>query len=379
VDQWRSFASPNRTSRQDALLHESPHTENAVANAEEFVRSLRPSDEPQLDFVHILLPHTPWHYLGDGQDYVALAGQGIRTGTWRDPWNAEFGRARHLLQVQTADWVVGRIVDKLQAIGAYDDSLIVVTADHGVAFTPGSPSRGVSSVNYPEIVWTPLIVKAPGQTDGVVDDRFAESVDTLPTIASELGVRVPWQVDGHPLTGRPRPERPRRVEDWALSQLRPVGDRPYVEVDGPAGFARVKQARATFPVGDPDLRPYRIGAYGPLVGQPVAPLETRGGSAPGATVANAAAYRDVQPQAKRIPWAAVHGTVDVPPGTWVAVAVNGTVAAVSQTVGAKGASTSEYAGLLPPKLVRAGANDVRVYVVTGTPSAPRLRATRTGS
>jgi hypothetical protein len=161
--------------------------------------------------------------------------------------------------------------------------------------------------------------------------------------------------------------------------MRPVGDRPYVEVDGPAGFARVKQARATFPIGDPDLRPYRIGGYGPLVGQPVAPLETDGGAAPAATVTNAADYRDVRPDAERIPWAAVHGTVDVPPGTWVAVGVNGTVAAVSQTVGAKGARTSEYAGILPPKLVRRGANEVRVYVVEGTPAAPRLRATRAGS
>jgi hypothetical protein len=379
VDQWRSFASPNRTSRQDALLHESPHTADAVAAADDFVRSLRPSDGPELDFVHILLPHTPWHYLGAGQDYVALAGQGIRTGTWRDPWNAEFGRARHLLQVQTADWVVGQIVAKLRAIGEYDDSLIVVTADHGVAFTPGSPSRGVSSVNYPQIVWTPLLVKAPGQVNGVVDDRFAESVDILPTIASELGVRIPWRVDGHALTGAPRPERPRRVEDWALSQMRPVGDRPYVVVDGPAGFARVKQSRATFPIGDPDLRPYRVGGYGSLVGQPIAPLERRGAAAPAATVADAAAYRDVRPDAKRIPWAAVHGTVDVPPGTWVAVGVNGTVAAVSQTVGAKGTRKSEYAGLLPPKLVRRGANDVRVYVVEGTPAAPRLQATRAGS
>jgi hypothetical protein len=379
VSQWRKFASPNRTSRQDALLHESPHTENAVENAEAFVRSLRPSSEPRLDFVHVLLPHTPWHYLGPGQDYVALAGQGVRAGTWRDSWNAAFGRTRHLLQVQTADWVVGRIVRRLQAIDAYDDSLIVVTADHGVAFTPGSPSRGVSSLNYPQIVWTPLLVKGPGQTTGRVDDRVAESIDVLPTIADELGVRVPWKVDGRRLSARPQADGTRRVEDWGLNQLRPTGDQPYVEVDGPAGFARVMQSRASFPVGDPDLRLYRIGAYGRLVGQPAAPLATRGGAAPAATIANAADYRRVRRDAARIPWAAVHGSVGVAPGSWVAVAVNGTVAVVSQTVGTKGADASEFAGLVPPKLVRDGRNDVRVYVVEGTPTTPRLRPTRAGS
>ena len=81
----------------------------------------------------------------------------MRVGTWRDPWNAEFGRERHLLQVQTGDWVVGQVVKKLKAHRRVRDSMIVVTADHGVAFHPAVPSRGASSFNYPEVMWTPLL------------------------------------------------------------------------------------------------------------------------------------------------------------------------------------------------------------------------------
>ena len=89
----------------------------------------------------MLLPHTPWHYLGPAQDYVTLAGQGVHAGKWKDPWNAAFGRERHLLQVQTADWVVGEVVRKLKRIEAYDDAMIVITADHGC---PSSPTRRVA-------------------------------------------------------------------------------------------------------------------------------------------------------------------------------------------------------------------------------------------
>jgi hypothetical protein len=376
VSQWQKFASPNRTSRQDALLHQSPYVENAVDSSRAFLRSLQPSKRPQVDFLHVLLPHTPWHYLGPAQDYVTLAGQGVRVGTWRDSWNAAFGRARHLLQVQTGDWLVGQVVERLEQIGAYDDSLIVVTADHGVAFTPGVPSRGASNLNYAEVMWTPLLVKLPGQTEGSVDDRAAETIDIVPTIADELGVDLPWETDGRSLLGPPRPDGPRRLADWGLNQVRPADGKSYVEFDGPSGFARLLRTTASRATGDPGLRLYRIGGYGTLVGRPAAPLVASGHAVVDATLENAAEYRNVRRDAERIPWAYAHGTVDVPAGAWVAVVVNGTIAAVSQTLPDSGADRSEYAAVLPPQLVRDGRNAVELFVVGGPLTAPKLRPAR---
>ena len=70
--------------------------------------------------------------------------------------------------------------------------------DHGVAFEPGQPSRRVTDANLEQITYTPLFVKAPGQNVGVVDDSNLNSTDVLPTIASLLGVTVPWEIDGAP-------------------------------------------------------------------------------------------------------------------------------------------------------------------------------------
>jgi hypothetical protein len=375
VDQWQKFASPERTSRQDALLHQSPYVENAIDSSRAFLRSLQPSAEPELDFLHVLLPHTPWHYLGPAQDYVTLADQGVRIGTWRDSWNASFGRARHLLQVQTTDWVVGQVVRRLKKIGEYDDAMIVVTADHGVAFTPGDRSRGVTTGNYPQIMWTPLFVKLPGQTQGRVDDRAAETIDIVPTVADELGIDLPWKVDGRSLLGAPRPDGPRRLADWALNGVRPEDGKSYLEFDGPSGFTALMRTSANGATGDPGLRLYRFGDYGALVARPAAPLVAPTRRPVEATLENAADYRAVRKRASRIPWAYAQGVVGRPAGTWVAVTVDGTIAGVSQTVRGDG-DESEYAAVIPPKLVRNGRNEIEVYVVEGTPDAPRLLPTR---
>lgn len=378
VNQWETFASPERTSRQDALLHQSPYVEDAMDSSRAFVKSLKPSGRSQLDFLHVLLPHTPWHYLGPGQDYVTLAGQGVRAGVWKDPWNALFGRERHLLQVQAADWVVGQVVHKLKRIGAYDDSMIIVTADHGVAFIPGVPSRGAAPLNYPEIMWTPLLVKRPGQTAGVLDDRPAHSTDIVPTIAQQLQVKLPWKVDGRSLFGAPRVDGLRRLADWPLNFVRPTGGKDYIEFDGPSGFARLLTTSASHATGDPALRLYRIGPYGTVIGQPAARFVSATGRPPAATLEDPEKFQQVRLHSATIPWAYATGTVNVPRLRWVAVTVNGTIAGLAQTVRTGTAGQSEYAVVLPPSLVREGKNDIKIFAVSGDPFQPTLTPTRLG-
>ena len=47
---------------------------------EDWLRSIRPSSQPSLNFKHTLLPHVPWQYLPDGRAYSA--GAGVRPA-WR--------------------------------------------------------------------------------------------------------------------------------------------------------------------------------------------------------------------------------------------------------------------------------------------------------
>jgi arylsulfatase A-like enzyme len=71
-----------------------------------------------------------------------------------------------------------------------------VVADHGASFIPGEQARAATAENLGGIAGVPLLIKAPGQRKGGVDDTPLETTDVLPTIAAELGVRIPWRLDG---------------------------------------------------------------------------------------------------------------------------------------------------------------------------------------
>lgn len=80
----------------------------------------------------------------------------------------------------------------------YDDSLIVLVADHGEElFDHGGFSHGWAL--YDELLHVPLFVKLPHQREGrVVTDRVAVS-DLYPTILDALDIPLPAPVDGHSL------------------------------------------------------------------------------------------------------------------------------------------------------------------------------------
>ena len=156
---------------------------------ESFLHTLAPSSRRTLNFLHLVLPHQPWFYLPSGQAYESA--HKISTsqiGGWpRDPRVPAIAWQRHLMQVQYVDRMVARLVRRLKQIGLYDRALVVVTADHGVAFRPGDQARLVTRTNVGQVAPVPLLVKAPGQRAGRVDDGFVETTDVLPTIARHAG------------------------------------------------------------------------------------------------------------------------------------------------------------------------------------------------
>ena len=199
------------------LLGEPP----PASMADDFVSSLQPSDGPRLDYADLFLPHAPWRFLEDfrtaGHD-GALVEKVQNNG---DPNVYSLGRQLHLLQVQATDTFIGRVIDRLEEIGEYDDTLFVATADHGVAFPYW---RALTAKNSPYVMWTPLLVKEPGQSEGRIDDRPMQSIDVLPTMADILGVKIPWKIDGLSALDSPRPEGRRPIV------TPPAGERRRVAV-----------------------------------------------------------------------------------------------------------------------------------------------------
>ena len=61
----------------------------------------------------------------------------------------------------------------------YDNTLIVITADHGISWQPGVDTRrSVNPSNVEELTPVPLIVKAPGQRRGAGERRATRAPST---------------------------------------------------------------------------------------------------------------------------------------------------------------------------------------------------------
>ncbi|MEA3502400.1 MAG: sulfatase-like hydrolase/transferase, partial [Actinomycetota bacterium] len=177
----------------------------------DFLESIEPaSGEPRLSFLHALVPHVPWTYLPSGQTYPSPgAAPGSKSPGWGDDvWLVDQAYQQHLLQVQYVDGVVVDLIERLEQAGLYDDSLIVIVADHGIAVRPGIYHRRVATEDtVGDVAAIPLFIKRPHQEHGDVDDYRAETIDLLPTIADVLEIDLPWATDGTSLFGDKRPER----------------------------------------------------------------------------------------------------------------------------------------------------------------------------
>ncbi len=175
------------------------------ARADAIIQSFDRGKGPALYYLHLMLPHQPFNRYPDGEQYEVLdpKGQDLpledskQLFSW-SPWASAVSEQQHLLQAQYADQVLGHLLTGLRDSGLYDDSLVVVAADHGVSFESHTAGRYVEPSTIDAIGYAPLLIKEPGQREGAIDDANLSSIDLLPTIADRLGLEVSWEVDGAP-------------------------------------------------------------------------------------------------------------------------------------------------------------------------------------
>lgn len=108
-------------------------------------------------------------------------------------------------EIRYMDHLLGEFFGFLEHVDAFDDTLIVVTADHGELFG----EHGLVYHQFTlaeELLRVPLVVKRPGQERGEVDDSLVSLVDLAPTILDAAGVPVPGDLDGRRLGTDPAPD-----------------------------------------------------------------------------------------------------------------------------------------------------------------------------
>ena len=338
-----------------------------------FLDSLSPSDQSNLYFLHVNLPHWPWEYLPSGKTYGGGTVRGMAGDVWRDDeeWALIQAFQRHLLQVGYTDKLLGELMAKLKSVGLYDTSLLVITADHGSSFRLNDHYRYVSDTNIRDIMAVPLFIKLPHQREGVLSERPVQLIDVLPTMLDALGIPPAWKMDGVSAIADEFPERSR------LTMSQGVDRKFYV---APADVARSEALKWKLDLlgaaGTPD-RLFRIGPQRHWIGRRVDKAGITATASPTATLEHATVFDHIQRESDFVP-ARIEATFTASPEAgsplWFAIAVNGTIRAVTEARKATGQG-GNFSAIVPESAFEVGRNRVEIFQIAngGTGQTELLR------
>jgi arylsulfatase A-like enzyme len=104
--------------------------------------------------------------------------------------------AQYFGMVSEVDDQLGRIWAALESAGQWDDTYILVTADHGEQL--GDHGLIQKAGFFEQSYHIPCLVRDPRipATHGRVIEAFTENVDVFPTLAQAMGLEIPAQCDG---------------------------------------------------------------------------------------------------------------------------------------------------------------------------------------
>ena len=89
------------------------------------------------------------------------------------------------------DWVIASIVDELKNSGLLDNTLVIITDDHGEMLGENGGPIGHGWAVTPALANIPLIIMDPDRLGYHVTGTIGSQVDLLPTILDLLGIPLP--------------------------------------------------------------------------------------------------------------------------------------------------------------------------------------------
>lgn len=358
VDQAKSAVQPGDKANVDL----GAATANRPQRFDTFLNGMNAAESPTLHFLHLLMPHVAYRFLPSGREYPGPADDfGRHDDEYGDAtWPPQLAHERLLLQAAYTDRLVGALIDHLQSTGMWDKTVVVLTADHGIAFEPNGPGRGLQETPldpklYPDVLSVPMFVKAAGQTAGAVSDANVMTIDVVPTIADMVGFDLPWKVDGVVAGTRTEPEKVFRK-----ATVGPFGVDmgPDIAFDGARNLQETL-ARNVDTIATPgdELQLYRVGPHADLVGKALADVAHGVSARDDVQLNDANAYSNVAAAPAPLP-ALLFGTADR--DGELLVVLNGKVAGITPTF-RDGDVPRRFALMLPEPFFKTGANDLQLY------------------
>ena len=98
--------------------------------------------------------------------------------------------------IANIDSKIGNLLARLRELGLYENTLIVITSDHGEAMGEHDMIGHGAGYVYQDLVHVPLLVKYPGQHEAHQSDTLVSQVDLMPTILDRAGCAHPYGLQG---------------------------------------------------------------------------------------------------------------------------------------------------------------------------------------
>ncbi|NWN99645.1 sulfatase [Tetragenococcus halophilus] len=153
--------------------------------------------------VEVFDPHEPFDV---PQKYMDMYEQGYQgdffeTPLYGDvdvsPEAVEYIRNRYSALMTMTDHHFGKLIEKLKKLSIYEDTLIILTSDHGY-FLGDRDLFGKNYMhNFNELAAIPLFVKLPNnEMAGERNDSLTQNIDIMPTLLDYYDIRIPEEVQG---------------------------------------------------------------------------------------------------------------------------------------------------------------------------------------
>ena len=174
---------PELLAKYGATNHEDPNT-------------LPPANPKQPRLPANYLPAHPFHH-----GHPGLRDETTVSGVWekRDERTIRNELGREFACSENIDIQIGRVLDRLRAMGELDNTYIVYTADHGMAI--GRHGLQGKQNLYQHTWRVPFIVQGPGIKAGTRAEGNIYLLDVLATLCDFAGIPAPASNEG--LSARP--------------------------------------------------------------------------------------------------------------------------------------------------------------------------------
>lgn len=169
------------------------------------MQTLETLQAPYLTFFHFWAPHAPYRPTAEFME------------KFNDKWKPEkkplhplspqiaqsqlnTRRANYDRYIANLDDEFGKLMDRFEQQGIFENSYVVITSDHGEMFERGEAGHVTLLLSNP-VIHIPLMISTPGQNSRVDIRSKTNSVDVLPTLLHLTGHQVPEWCEGTLLPG----------------------------------------------------------------------------------------------------------------------------------------------------------------------------------